>query len=102
MRWSGTTREQREALERGGIQCFAYLPTQMCDGTWIWLEHYWAVRRINYLWRPQFNHGPDPYVRHTCLSVAKHRADRRTRPPPPSPTRPGVAAPRGATPPPKR
>lgn len=43
MRWSGETMEQAEQRWYKGVQRFAVLPTQMMDGSWVWLEKYWAV-----------------------------------------------------------
>lgn len=42
MIWKGETREQYIArAQKDGIRIFAWWPTQMDDGRWVWLEHYW-------------------------------------------------------------
>jgi len=42
MIWKGETLEQRNDREKLGFQRFAFLPTQMSCGTWMWLEKYWC------------------------------------------------------------
>lgn len=43
MQWEGQTVAQRIEKEKQGIRRFAFLPTQMADGTWVWLEPFWRV-----------------------------------------------------------
>jgi len=43
MRWRGTTAAQRRARGYRGFETFSYLPTQLEDGSWVWLEPYWTV-----------------------------------------------------------
>lgn len=47
MRWAGETYEQWRLRVMGGVRCFAWLPTQMADGTWVWWEYYWSVAEPN-------------------------------------------------------
>lgn len=43
MRWKGETRAQwRDRLIEDGERLFAWLPVQMDNGQWVWLEHYWT------------------------------------------------------------
>lgn len=42
MKWNGETETQRNQRQAKGVRCIAVLPTQMHDGTWVWLEKYWA------------------------------------------------------------
>lgn len=55
MIWKGETTSQffQRAVNEG-IRDFAYLPTQMDDGTWAWWEHYWSKAYPNmrggYIW----------------------------------------------------
>lgn len=43
MRWNGQTVEQWRASWEPGRRCFAWLPVQLSDGAWVWLEPYWAA-----------------------------------------------------------
>ena len=45
MRWRGETIDQYEDRAQDGVSVFALFPTQMHDGTWVWLERYWAGLR---------------------------------------------------------
>jgi hypothetical protein len=43
MKWSGETKRDREARLRAGVSAFAWWPTQMASGEWIWGEDYWVA-----------------------------------------------------------
>lgn len=43
MRWSGESKAHRDKRLREWHRRFAFLPTQMSDGGWVWLESYWAI-----------------------------------------------------------
>ena len=40
MRWKGETYEQEQARLREWHSPFAWIPVQMDDGKWVWLERY--------------------------------------------------------------
>lgn len=84
MRWRGETARRREAREREGVRRFALFPTQMHDGTWVWLEYFWECRREG--WPPLRNRP----VFHVYLTITREEAQRLADPPGPT------------TPPPKR
>jgi hypothetical protein len=42
MLWKGETDQQwYRRVKEQGEHVFAWFPTQMDDGTWVWLERYW-------------------------------------------------------------
>jgi len=41
MKWQGETQQQWiDRVVDNWTRCFALFPTQMTDGTWVWLENY--------------------------------------------------------------
>ena len=51
MKWQGETLEQAVERWRAGYRRYAYLPTQMHDGQWVWLEYFWSRRNGRGTWR---------------------------------------------------
>lgn len=84
MRWRGETEEQRKAREREGVRRFALLPTQMHDGTWVWLENYWQARKRG-VWTGK---GGWPFVRALTREEALRLAAPPKGPLPPKGTNP--------------
>jgi len=74
MMWNGETLKQRIERQVVGFRQYAYLPTQMSCGTWVWFEYYWCA----------LHRGPN--MRQWYVSALRH-ADCLQQPPerPPSP-----------------
>lgn len=81
MRWKGETPAQREARYREGVWRLAWLPTQMDDGTWVWLEPFWEMV-VNGKWGRRWR------IRRISLTDAHAAAERikreEVKPPPPT------------------
>lgn len=52
MNWQGETKEQRERRTAEWHRVFCWVPRQLADGRWVWLEHVW-LRRVP----TNFNNG---------------------------------------------
>jgi hypothetical protein len=46
MIWDGETYEQRIFRLQQGIETFAWLPRQMMDGRWVWLQRHWTALHL--------------------------------------------------------
>ena len=81
MKWQGeTSAQRRERLCNEVQRSYAWWPTQMGDGTWVWLDHYFW-----FLWGMHV--VPHRFEKHCDAYQAMQRMNRGPQTPPPPRTR---------------